>query len=469
MALILLPFLVNSFWIYLLMGSLDRTAKLVDLEQQGSESLEHLFKATQLMAGATGHVFSYLMKQKEIYRYRAEDKITALENELRHIPDNSSKDKELVASMKEQVVQIRSVLSTSSASGEDLVMSTGKRQSLRSLLAASFSRGEELLQLCDQREQELDEMRETSASARKNVNLLVVCGLIVNLGLALMAAAFFIKNISQRLNILLENARRLPKRQELAKLVGGQDELSYLDEAMHNAASDLQAAFEFRASLMQMVAHDLRSPLQASEISLTILYDHESANATPTALRHIERVKANNQRIIALVNDLLTLDSLESGQLELQKEETTAKEVAQEAIDTLSQLAAVKKIELQNLATETDIFVDKRKISQVLINYITNAIKFSPPDSVIKIGCDSENDRVRIFVRDQGAGLTLEETERVFEKFFQAKEGKSAGGFGLGLAICRLIVESHGGDVGVFSEKGDGAEFWFRIKAKSKS
>jgi signal transduction histidine kinase len=282
-------------------------------------------------------------------------------------------------------------------------------------------------------------------------------------------ATLFIKNISQRLNILVENARRLPKRQELAKTVGGRDELSYLDEAMHTAATDLQAAFEFRTSLMQMVAHDLRSPLQASQISLAILTDFEATNVSAGALAQIERVKANNQRLISLVNDLLTLDSLELGRLELHKEQTTAKEVAQDAIDTLSQVAAVRKIELQNLATDATIFVDKQKISQVLINYITNAIKFSPSNSVIKIGSDSRKDLVRLFVRDQGPGLSLEEAERVFEKFFQAKEGKNAGGFGLGLAICRLIVESHGGDVGVFSEKGDGAEFWFRVKAKSKS
>ena len=415
------------------MGSLDRTAKLVEVEQRQSDSLEHLFKATQLMASASGHVFNYLALRKEIYRYRAEDKIAALQNELQYIPDASSTDRELVAAMKEQMVQIRTVLQTSSASSEDLVMLTGTRKSLRSLLASSFNRAEQLLQMCDQRKKDLDEMRETSAAARLNVNGLVICGLIGNLGVALVLAALFIKNISQRLNILVENARRLPKRQELAKTVGGRDELSYLDEAMHTAASDLQAAFEFRTSLMQMVAHDLRSPLQASQISLSILSDFESANASPTALKHIDRVKANNQRLISLVNDLLTLDSLESGKLELHKAETTAKELAQDAIDTLSQVAAVRKIELQNSATDTTIFVDKQKISQVLINYITNAIKFSPPDSVIKVGCDSRNDRVRMFVRDQGPGLTLEEAERVFEKFFQAKDGKNAGGFGLGL------------------------------------
>ena len=101
----------------------------------------------------------------------------------------------------------------------------------------------------------------------------------------------------------------------------------------------------------------------------------------------------------------------------------------------------------------------------MLVNYLANAIKFSPKNSSVTVFSSKENGLIKIGVRDEGPGMSQEEQERLFSKFYQTREGKRAKGFGLGLAICKLVVESHGGTVGVDSEPERGAEFWFTLPA----
>jgi signal transduction histidine kinase len=119
-----------------------------------------------------------------------------------------------------------------------------------------------------------------------------------------------------------------------------------------------------------------------------------------------------------------------------------------------------------NNCSEVSLHADPARCQQVLINYLSNAIKFSPKQSQIEISdqIDPSNKKMLcILVRDQGPGVTAEQRQRLFERFYQTKSGKQSQGFGLGLAICKLIVETHGGQVGVESEPGKGSIFWFTL------
>ncbi|HEY9715451.1 MAG TPA: sensor histidine kinase, partial [Chroococcales cyanobacterium] len=102
-------------------------------------------------------------------------------------------------------------------------------------------------------------------------------------------------------------------------------------------------------------------------------------------------------------------------------------------------------------------------VLQVVVNYLGNAIKFAPPDSKIEVSAQQIDSQVRVSVQDEGPGMTKDDQKKLFQKFYQTEDGKAEKGFGLGLAICKLIVESHGGKVGVESEPGKGACFWFKI------
>lgn len=106
---------------------------------------------------------------------------------------------------------------------------------------------------------------------------------------------------------------------------------------------------------------------------------------------------------------------------------------------------------------------DKDRLIQVLVNLLSNALKFSANETKITISSELENGAIKVMVTDQGPGMDKETRERVFEKYFQAETAAKKEGFGLGLAICNLIVQSHKGKLGVESEPGKGSTFWFSI------
>ena len=470
LALVLIPFLLNGFWFFLLSDQLNKTAKLVEVEQNQSDLLEHLYIATQLMMDASGNLFSFIITKRDRFKDQVNTEISLVAEELNYITrkgemssSQSMADDALLKLLKEQSSYILSFLSESQTETDILSQLTARKKAIRSVLGKSFQRANELLELFTAKKKRIDELRLKAKESRQAISALVFKGVAANLVLALVLAGLFVADISRRLAILVENARRLSKRAALAPPVSGSDELTYLDAAMHTAARDLQTAFDFRAGLMQMVAHDLRSPLQASMITLEALTEFSADKLGPGENAQIERVKSNNRRLIALINDLLTLDSLELGKLDLIVDAVAVRDLAEVSIKTLSAMSGAKKIEIRNSCGDQRIQADARRIEQVLINYLSNAVKFSPTKSSIEILSERRSGRVLVSVSDKGPGMSWDDSQKVFDKFYQATEGKKADGFGLGLAICRLIIESHGGQVGVTSERGKGSVFWFEV------
>jgi two-component system CheB/CheR fusion protein len=110
-----------------------------------------------------------------------------------------------------------------------------------------------------------------------------------------------------------------------------------------------------------------------------------------------------------------------------------------------------------------EVIADQPRIGQVVMNLLTNAIKHSPTGSTVKVLTECDKDTVKLSVIDQGKGISKADSERIFEKFVQSKDANRKGGFGLGLAICKLIIEAHKGTVGVKSEEAKGSQFWFTL------
>lgn len=471
LALVLIPFCLNAVWVILLSNSLARTAKVVEIERNQTSLIEHLYRATWLTLDATGNVFSYLNSSREKYKELEKQDRFMMQGETAYIHDQiqaGTITREQIGIANGEMDQLNKAFDQMEATMNDgepdaVAMIFKKKNMMRRLISEAFLRTGALVKSFDQQSAQLDNLRKEESASRQGLKDVVAAGIIGNLILALLLVLFFVSDISRRLAVLMENARRLPKRLALEKPVSGGDELSYLDQAIHSAADDLQKSYDHRASLMQMVAHDLRSPLQASLISLEIVTQFEADKMSKGGYEHIQRIQSNNRRLIALINDLLTLDALELGALQLSVGDMNVRELAQEAIETFDGLAKVKNIDIVNECEDLAVVADSRRIMQVVINYLANAIKFSPVGSVIKITSTRASDCVVMAVVDQGVGMTKEESRQVFDKFFQASEGRKKEGFGLGLAICKLIVESHGGKVGVTSEKGKGSRFWFTL------
>jgi len=272
----------------------------------------------------------------------------------------------------------------------------------------------------------------------------------------------FVYDTKRRLSVLVQNAQLLPKLLPLNERVAGSDELTLLDEALHDASSQLRNASEQRRYLMEMVAHDIRSPLMSSQVSLEVLSDKRIGELPAMAKRQVDALTANIRRVISLTSDLLAVDKLEGGSIEVDKELIDIFDVVEENLTGLSELALKKNITLVNECQHVKLLADRLRLGQVITNIVSNAIKFSPSDQWIRVLSSVNESYLTVSIIDNGSGIPKKHQQRIFEKYTQLDNGAGKG-FGLGLAICKLIIDSHDGGIGVTNESGAGARFWFRL------
>ena len=237
-----------------------------------------------------------------------------------------------------------------------------------------------------------------------------------------------------------------------------------------------KAAERRKQEFLRMVSHELRTPLTAilGLIELALLHiERRPTSLAPEAeglLGQIEQQLslACGQVDIEtrLVEDLLEVSRLEMHQFTLSLHQENLVTIVQETV-VGHQAARTRDIELVLPPAEVvPVIADAGRIGQVLTNYLTNAFKFAPVDRVICVRLEVTGTVARVAVRDQGPGLTPEQQQRVWERFYQvAAPGHQGpdGGLGLGLAIAKAIIEQHQGQVGVESAPGQGAIFWFTV------
>jgi signal transduction histidine kinase len=299
---------------------------------------------------------------------------------------------------------------------------------------------------------------------RKKIAAQVSFGVFADVVIAVALLAWFLRDISQRLSLLVNNARLIPSGQPLAQHVAGNDELAYLDGVLHDVSAALRTAAAHRKSLMEMVAHDLRSPLMSAKLALDTFAIRGTADTEEARVSRIASVRQNLSRLISLVEDLLAVDKLEAGKLELHRELFDATKVVNEAFASMESLAQNKQLTLNNAVSSAVVIeVDKSRILQVLHNLISNAIKYSPNGTTISVTSEVRPQEVEFAVCDQGPGVPADKQAGLFSKFYQVSQADSVRGFGLGLAISKLIVEAHGGQIGIDSNYTSGSRFWFTI------
>lgn len=221
-----------------------------------------------------------------------------------------------------------------------------------------------------------------------------------------------------------------------------------------------------KQEFMNMVSHDLRSPLTSLKMTLDLFLSGVFGEQSKKATARLEAMDESITRLIRLINDLLDVEKLEAGQMQLVMENTPAKQIIEAAVDSVRGMAEAQKVELKAIPNEMTVVADGDRIVQVLVNLISNAIKFSPADSVVEVRSLTRDGYGEFRVIDRGRGIPESHLGAVFERFKQVdiKDSKEKKGTGLGLAICKNIVEAHGGTIGVDSEVGKGSQFWFRLK-----
>ncbi len=308
------------------------------------------------------------------------------------------------------------------------------------------------------------ESRQAQARSHRQLEQWLLIGVLLNIAIAIALARFFTGSITRRLAILSENSRRLGRGEPLNPKLPGADEISHLDAVFHEMADALGAANRAKQEFVSMISHDLRSPLTSVQGTLTLLEDGAYGQLTQTGHERVETAGRSLDRLIGLINDLLDLEKMEAGLLTMKPQEVAAEEIVNEAIESLRQLGEENQVTLKGEVEPLKVKVDQKRILQVLINLIANAIKFSPPGTTALTRLSKEKNYARITVSDQGPGIPAEYRQSIFNRFQQiTRRESSKQGTGLGLAICKAIVEAHGGTIGVESQPGKGSTFWINL------
>ena len=238
------------------------------------------------------------------------------------------------------------------------------------------------------------------------------------------------------------------------------------DTQLREINAELARASQFKSEFLAKMSHQLRTPLTAIIGFCEVLLGGMDGELKPEQSDDVTQIHKSGFVLLELVNDILDLSKIEAGKLEIAIKDVELKEVVDEVVTTLVQMAEAKALKLKvNLSPATDlVMADPMRLREILTNLVSNAIKFTPSGSVT-ITSTPLDGMAEISVIDTGIGIPVESRERIFEEFRQANDqiSRTFGGTGLGLSIARKLAELQGGHMGVDSEPGKGSRFWFTL------
>jgi signal transduction histidine kinase len=226
---------------------------------------------------------------------------------------------------------------------------------------------------------------------------------------------------------------------------------------------------ELKTDLVSTVAHELRTPLTSLHMAIHLCLDETVGGINEKQADLLYAAREDCQRLQTMVDDLLDLSRIQSGRVEMKRQPVSARSLLEDAVSLHQAAAAEREIHLSadpQALPDAMVNADPERISLVLTNLIVNAIRHSDPGGAITLRALPQDGRMRFEVSDTGEGIAPEYHSRVFDKFFRVPDSRG-GGVGLGLSICREVVEAHGGEIGVQSRPGQGSTFWFCLPLKS--
>ena len=317
--------------------------------------------------------------------------------------------------------------------------------------------------------------------------------LLVGLCMSLVAALFVARRVVRPLETLRNGVERIGSGDMNLRLeLKTGDEIEVLAEEFNKMTENLREAYSglekkveqrtrqlalanntlkeldrLKSDFVSNVSHELRTPLTAIKGAVDLVLREVTGPLTEKQIHYLTRVKSNTQQLAGMINDVLDLAKIEEGRIELKSARASLAGLVHEVVDTLRPMAAEKNIVIDAGAFEPSVLVwaDRDKVTQVLMNLIGNAIKFTPSEGKVMVASTSGPEWVQVSICDTGPGIPSDERVKIFEKFYQCAGdgGQKPRGTGLGLAISKTLVELHGGEIWVDSEPGCGSTFYFTL------
>ena len=245
-----------------------------------------------------------------------------------------------------------------------------------------------------------------------------------------------------------------------------------LERRVEERTVDLIRANRAKDEFLASMSHELRTPLNAVLGMSESLQEGVYGEITPRQIEVLRTIAESGHHLLELINDILDLSKIEAGKLELLAEPVAVEAYCQASIRMIKETAFLKSIQvsMSNTSNIEMIHADGRRLKQMLVNLLGNAVKFTPPGGQVELVVSKESDyAIRFSVRDTGIGIPADQLEKLFKPFVQLDSSlaRQYGGTGLGLALVRELAELHGGSVGVESKLGRGSRFYFILPIQS--
>lgn len=250
-------------------------------------------------------------------------------------------------------------------------------------------------------------------------------------------------------------------KKEMNKLMKEKYQLSIINKTLQNME-------KIKTEFITIAAHQFRTPLTKIKWALEFLKTSGAETMSPEQNQILDSLLNSNEKLVELVNDLLDVSRIDDKNLGYNFKKLSLEDIAEKAAETFSVLIKEKEINLKVEVPKEkipEIFMDPNKISLVFHNLLNNAINYTPKGGGIVINLENMGNCAKVLVKDNGIGVPKEEQEKIFSRFFRAKNAVrvQTEGTGLGLYIVKSIIKVHGGEVGFESEEGKGSMFYFTL------
>jgi len=240
---------------------------------------------------------------------------------------------------------------------------------------------------------------------------------------------------------------------------------------LHDVTAEREIG-QMKNEFVSTVSHELRTPLTSIKGYIDLILDGEAGEINEIQREFLSIVKQNSDRLVELINDMLDISRIESGRIHLKIQPLDMCDLIAGAVDTFQAVSEQSghKLIPKAPAGLPKAAGDRDRVGQVLMNFISNAIKYSPEGGSVTVKARQDGEFVTVDITDQGIGISKEDQAQLFTKFYRVDSSltREIGGTGLGLSICKSIIELLGGKVGVKSAAGKGSTFWFSLPVAPK-
>lgn len=288
--------------------------------------------------------------------------------------------------------------------------------------------------------------------------------LLAGLGALLVASGLGIflsrRMVSRILEVIKAIGQLSTGNYKVRMSVDGNDELAMLAKQVNQLAESLSYYQSSRKEFLSHVAHDLRTPITYIKGYATLL---QKSNRSTNEIKKLTTIICEqSDRLNHLIHDLVSLSRLDEGKMELKKEKVNIKKVMEQITAELSPFLEDKEVRFHlDIPEEITLYLDQQRFSQIMINLLDNAVRYSKPKGNVIVSVSRTRRETRIDIKDEGIGISSQDQDRIWERFYRVEQSRSrhTGGTGLGLSIVKQLVELHGGRIEVTSIPNKGTTF----------